>query len=187
LGTSLWRADLYEAGNICSIRYTIEALPDEETLVDDLTGAIALYGELRQSVGWQAEDAIILEANEADQGKSLKQAKRYVQHRSIERQPSHSRAVKKAQGYRCKGCDKLLVDKYGDVASDLIDAHHLTPLSSLDEGEIVSFDPVDDFAVLCPNCHRVIHRLEDPSDLEALRILIETARRAWVLIGRQSS
>jgi 5-methylcytosine-specific restriction protein A len=45
-------------------------------------------------------------------------------------------------------------------------------LSALAEGALVTFDPRTDFAVLCPTCHRVIHRLEDVGDLPALRALI---------------
>ena len=36
------------------------------------------------------------------------------------------------------------------------------------------FDPLKDLTVLCPNCHRAIHRLEDPSDLKEIRRLIAT-------------
>ena len=32
-----------------------------------------------------------------------------------------------------------------------------------------------DFSVLCANCHRMIHRLDDSSDLEKLKRLIKNA------------
>jgi predicted HNH restriction endonuclease len=33
----------------------------------------------------------------------------------------------------------------------------------------VTYDVAADFAVLCANCHRMIHRTEDPSDLETFK------------------
>jgi hypothetical protein len=43
-----------------------------------------------------------------------------------------------------------------------------TPISEL-KGQRVSLDPAHDFAVLCANCHRMIHRFEHPEDIEAFR------------------
>lgn len=169
LETRLWRADLYEAGVIANRRYDVADLPDEESLIDDLREALLLYEMLRQNGGWSAEDEILQDAAPAGKADTLTQAKVYRQHRVIERQPSHSKAVKKALGHRCMGCDFKLEDLYGEVAKELIEAHHLTPLATLSDGAVVTFDPRKDFAVLCPNCHAVIHRMDDPSDLEGLR------------------
>ena len=52
------------------------------------------------------------------------------------------------------------------------DSAKLTTLVGLEEGVIVRYDVATDFAVLCPNCHRMIHRMEDPSDLYKLRALL---------------
>jgi 5-methylcytosine-specific restriction protein A len=65
-----------------------------------------------------------------------------------------------------------LSERYGPVAVGLIEAHHLRPISSLEEGVPVTYNVATDFAVLCPNCHRIIHRMPDPSDLAALRGLV---------------
>ena len=37
----------------------------------------------------------------------------------------------------------------------------------------VKYDLKTDFAVLCSNCHRTIHRHRDPSDLVSFRALIK--------------
>lgn len=71
------------------------------------------------------------------------------------------------------GCEFEMSELYGEAASGLIEAHHLTPLSHLADGSVVQLNPKRDFAVLCPNCHRVIHRLERPEDLDALRKAIQ--------------
>lgn len=172
LGTDSWRGQLYEPSVVVGVEYDPQNLPSEDHLRKDLEEALSLYRHLRMSGGWSPDDEIMNEARDERGAQTLEQAKRYRQHRSIERQAGHSKEVKKRQGTICKGCGKDMADVYGEVAQGLIDAHHLTPLSSLEEGEVAQFDPVADFAVLCPNCHRVIHRMGDPSDLNALRDLV---------------
>ena len=172
LGTSSWRGKLYEPGVVVGVEYQTDSLPREEDLLLDLKEALSLYRHLSMSGGWSADDEIMVEAREERGAQTLRQAKRYRRHRAIERQPGHSNEVKRRQGTICKGCEKDMADVYGEVTRGLIDAHHLTPLSSLEEGEIANFDPVKDFAVLCPNCHRVIHRMDDASDIAALRQLV---------------
>ena len=170
LGVDLWRGQLYEAGDVLNSVYKSSALPTEEDLRQDLREAVNLYNGLIASGGWEPDDQIAKVAeDEAGIVGDLVQAKRYKLHRAIERQATHSKAVKRIQGYRCKGCLKRMDENYGEIAAELIEAHHLAPLSSLAESQAVTFDPETDFAVLCPNCHSVIHRMEDVSNISALR------------------
>jgi 5-methylcytosine-specific restriction protein A len=57
----------------------------------------------------------------------------------------------------CQVCDVDLGEVYGDIGAGYIEAHHLTPFASLD-GRATELDPRDDFAVVCPNCHRMLHK-----------------------------
>jgi 5-methylcytosine-specific restriction protein A len=52
--------------------------------------------------------------------------------------------------------------------TEIFEAHHLIPIAML-KGQKVSRNPKTDFAVLCANCHRMIHRFESPWDLDAFR------------------
>lgn len=169
---TLWRGKLYEAGTVAAIEYDTAELPSDEQMVADLKEAVALYEHLNRDGGWIADDEILHAAVADEVAISLEQAKRYRQHRSIERQTSHSKVVKKKLGTRCMGCDFELRDLYGEIAQGVIEAHHLTALASLEDNETVRFDPAKDFAVLCPNCHRIIHRMDDCGDIEGLRALI---------------
>jgi HNH endonuclease len=49
-----------------------------------------------------------------------------------------------------------------------IEAHHLIPLSQL-KGKRVALDPKNDVAVLCANCHRMVHRSGYVSDVDLFR------------------
>ncbi len=177
LGSKLWRATLYEKGQILGVAYDTRALPDDAELTADLHEALALYDMAQKKGGWAAEDEIIKEAANDGVNTSLDEALKYRQHRSIERQSNHAARVKKLQGTRCKGCDRDMVEVYGEIGKGLIHAHHLTPLSKLAvTAEPVKLDALKDFAVLCPNCHAIIHRMEDVGDVAGLRALV---RREW--------
>jgi 5-methylcytosine-specific restriction enzyme A len=66
-------------------------------------------------------------------------------------------------------------EKYGKLGSGFIEAHHLRPIASLKEGSAAVYDVKKDLAVLCSNCHRMIHRSDDPSDLKAFRKMVRPA------------
>jgi 5-methylcytosine-specific restriction protein A len=172
LNTDVWRADLYEHGVVLSTSYKRADLPSDGDLKRDLEEALRLYRSVLDQGGWAADDQITAEAVRELGEVTLTEAKVYRRHRQIERNPSHSRLVKQIQGTVCKGCGKDPAQTYGPIAAGMVEAHHLRPLSDLAAGETVTFDPRTDFAVLCPTCHRVIHRLEDAGDLEALRALV---------------
>lgn len=78
-------------------------------------------------------------------------------------------------GLRCRCCDGLLEETYGDAARDLIHVHHLTPLSAIPEG--AQIDPVTDLRPVCPNCHGVIHTKEPPYTIEEVRAMLVNASK----------
>jgi 5-methylcytosine-specific restriction protein A len=170
VGATVWRGKLYEQGCVLAKEYDARRLPPEAEMVADLSEALDLYARLKREGGWAAEDSMLEEAEEdqiANQG--LQQSKTYRQHRTVERDPGHAKLVKKKQGTRCRACDLEMSEVFGNFAEGICDAHHLVPLATLEQGTTVTFDPIKDFAVLCPSCHRAIHRTDDPSDLSALR------------------
>ena len=173
---SVWRSRLYEAGTVCAVRYSAGKLPSEQELVADLSEAMIAYDALIRSGTWSADDDLISDAEDAGRPNSVQEAKIYRQHRKIERSGKAVKQVKALLGTTCMGCQIVMGKVYGPVAEGYIEAHHLKPLSSYDDGEKITLDPSKDFAVLCANCHRVIHRMEDTSDIQALRDLLAMMR-----------
>ena len=84
---------------------------------------------------------------------SLEGQKFFKQSRIAERDPSLSRNAKDLNRKRngnlivCEGCD------LADSDAGLFDAHHLNPIAT---GERQTH--MEDFAILCPTCHRWAHR-----------------------------
>lgn len=79
-------------------------------------------------------------------------------------------------GLKCRCCNALLEETYGDAARDLIHVHHLTPLSAIPDGAVI--DPVTDLRPVCPNCHGVIHTKEPPYTIEEVRAMLGNSNRS---------
>lgn len=57
---------------------------------------------------------------------------------------------------KCACCDFDFFATYGEVGKGFIEAHHTKPVSTLHEnGEETS---IEDIALVCSNCHRMLHR-----------------------------
>ena len=160
----------YEAGHAFGCEYRIASLPVEAVLLQDLKEAIRLYRILIVQGG----GSILSDGDAADAGlekATITEKRFYVAHRKIERNPRAANAAKQAHGLICQACGFDFETVYGDAAAGYIEAHHLIPLSKIPEGQSVELDPTRDFAVLCANCHRTIHRKEAPKSVEELRNL----------------
>ena len=106
----------------------------------------------------QSEDEAII-SDDDDQvfpeGKEI-----YKLHRTIER---NSAVVKLAKQVglrndpllRCQACGFSFVQTYGSLGEGFIEAHHILPLSELTEETETK---IEDIALVCSNCHRMIHR-----------------------------
>jgi hypothetical protein len=97
------------------------------------------------------------------------ETRKYAFHRKIERNRTAAKQAKKFHGTRCQACDLNFEQRYGEIGKGFIEAHHLKPIASLEEGVAVTYDVAADFAVLCANCHRMIHRSDDPSNLSLFK------------------
>lgn len=146
----------YEAGNICAKFYPLGSLPSEEQLRWDLTNMVELYEALVQGETNSEVSNTTVEGDEPPK-MAYEDATRFRMHKRIERNASLAKAVKKHHGYSCQVCNTNFEARYGEIGKEYIEAHHLKPLASL-KGKKVAMDPAMDFAVLCANCHRMIHR-----------------------------
>lgn len=145
----------YEAGNICAKYYPSGQLPNEAQLVGDLSAMLQLYEALIQ--GETASDTVSMLEGDEPPEIHYEDASRFRMHKRIERNSGLSKRVKQLHGFTCQVCGTNFEHKYGEIGKDYIEAHHLKPLASL-KGNKVAMDPTKDFAVLCANCHRMIHR-----------------------------
>lgn len=73
----------------------------------------------------------------------------------------------------CEACAFSFDEVYGDYAKGVIDVHHIRPLASLLPNTLTK---LSDLMLLCPNCHRVVHRKKTPLTPAELGDLLDTAR-----------
>lgn len=67
-------------------------------------------------------------------------------------------AIRENKMLNCEVCGFSFLDTYGEVGEGFIEAHHINPLSEK-EGECVT--KKEDIALICSNCHRMLHRKEN--------------------------
>lgn len=98
--------------------------------------------------------------------------------RKAEREPSLRKDAFDHHKYDCMVCGFNFGKFYGDWGSEWAEVHHLIPFST-NKGKERNTDPLTDLAVVCANCHRMIHRKKEVAlTLEELRAKIETAKKA---------
>ncbi len=165
-GGSANLSSYYEAGNICSIYYPLEELPDDATLKADLRRFVDMYFVL---VSREPELFERAEAEEDETSLGEEDLRKLREHKRVERNRKLAQKAKLAHGYSCRACGFDFEQKYGTIGKAFIEAHHLTPLAEF-KGQRLTLDAKKDFTVLCSNCHRMIHRTAVVHSVEEFRI-----------------
>ncbi|MGG5143871.1 MULTISPECIES: HNH endonuclease [Alcaligenes] len=73
----------------------------------------------------------------------------------------------------CEACSFDFAVTYGEVGNDFCEVHHTKPLGSRNGSETTS---LQDLAVLCSNCHSIIHRTKPMWSVAALALHLAAAR-----------
>lgn len=100
-------------------------------------------------------------------------------HRIKERKPRmirHKKQVVLAATGRliCEVCDFDFVSFYGkQLGEGFAECHHRIPLAELVEESLTR---LEDLAIVCANCHRMLHRSQPMVSVEQLRSLVLTRR-----------
>jgi len=114
-------------------------------------------------------------ADEDDESACPEGAEKYRWHRDLERDEKVARKAKSKRlsetgKLECEACDFDFATKYGDRGVGFIEAHHKTPVSQLD-GK--THTKVSDLALVCSNCHRMLHRGPSLLSVDELRALLQ--------------
>jgi predicted HNH restriction endonuclease len=119
------------------------------------------------------------EEKDADEDEAYPEGReRWRLHRNKERnQKAVSRKKKKVMAAEgkllCEVCDFDFALVYGHLGKGFAECHHRVPLSQLTQEHFVR---LDDLAIVCANCHRMLHRCPFYT-VEELRELILDRRR----------
>ena len=77
--------------------------------------------------------------------------------------------LKSAGKLDCEVCGFDFLENYGERGEGFIECHHIKPLSESDEGNETK---INDLALLCANCHRMVHVRKPWLSIEELKSLI---------------
>lgn len=123
------------------------------------------YGQLEQTTA-QDIASLLAEETYAEGGKKTTLINRY------ERNPQVRVAAIRLHGMCCQACGFNFQAVYGEWGRDYIEVHHVKQVSNYD-GE-VRVNPATDMAVLCANCHRMIHRrATHPLTIDELKAMLK--------------
>ena len=150
---------------------------------DELSGDPALVRALAAAI--QAGAAVAPEAAalpEQDEGEVGEGRVLYRLHRARERNRSivkkKKAAVLNAGGtLACEACDLVFAEMYGPVGGDYIEVHHRVPLHV--SGPTTT--RLADLALICANCHRMIHQSKPWLTVEELAKAVATRRDSVVV------
>lgn len=81
-----------------------------------------------------------------------------------------SQALARDGQLRCEACAFVFCEKYGDLGVGFIECHHTVPVYTLRKE---SQTRLEDVALVCSNCHRMIHRSKARVTIKDLRELVK--------------
>ncbi|WP_117196495.1 helix-turn-helix domain-containing protein [Rhizobium terrae] len=111
-----------------------------------------------------------LEVTEAEEGRVLTSL-----HRSRERnrklvEQRKAMALRDGKGIRCEGCGFEYAEKYGEHGRGFIEVHHTIPLHTLPQSMTTR---LEDLALVCADCHRMIHAKAQWLTMGALQEIVK--------------
>jgi hypothetical protein len=101
-------------------------------------------------------------------------AESYRTHIRRERDPAlvkkaKDRALEKNRNLQCEVCGFDFTKKYGELGKGFIECHHTIPISKLKPKETTK---LKDIALLCSNCHRMVHRKNPLPKRKSLKTIL---------------
>jgi len=112
---------------------------------------------------------------EAEEGRVLTRLHRVRERSRKLVEAAKAAALKKHGRLACEACGFEFSAKYGEVGFGLIDVHHTKPVHTLLEGDKTR---LQDLALLCANCHRVVHSSRRWLSIEQVAQLIREREEA---------
>ncbi|MCY4580840.1 MAG: HNH endonuclease [Chloroflexi bacterium] len=79
--------------------------------------------------------------------------------------------LKKTGALECEVCAFNFEETYGDLGKEFAECHHKVPLSEIDS---VTTTYLSDLAIVCANCHRMLHRSKPSLSIAKLRNMLDS-------------
>ncbi|HET8940704.1 MAG TPA: HNH endonuclease [Rudaea sp.] len=132
-----------------------------------------LLRQAKKPRAWSLTASVKKEAREGE--------RRLAAHTRLERSSALVAALKKDRMARhngrlpCEVCGFDFLENYGPIGAGFAEAHHKISLAESPEGGRIA--SLADLAVVCSNCHRMLHRHPEYPNIESLRNRVRHARK----------
>jgi 5-methylcytosine-specific restriction protein A len=134
---------------------------DQSELVAQLANAIKVCTA-------KPESEIPTDDEEAMEGRILTRVHRFRERNQAMVQKRKKQRVEECGSLTCEACGFDFAAIYGERGTGFAECHHKVPLS--ESGETKT--RVEDLAVLCANCHRMIHVRKPMITVDELRVIL---------------
>jgi hypothetical protein len=148
----------------------VSAPKTQPDLFGDLPSAADAPTDDQQDHAQQGATADDLEGAAFPEGRVAYRLHRFRERNKAVIDQAKSLAKKRHGRLLCQVCDFDFEAVYGAVGKDYIEGHHTRPLSEL-AGETETL--VEEIALVCANCHRMLHRRRPWLTMTKLKNLVE--------------
>ena len=100
-------------------------------------------------------EEVVSDEEEGEEGQVLTRTHRYRERDTRLVKRKKNRVLRRTGKLRCEVCCFDFSAVYGDRGDGFIECHHTRPLSELQPGQRTA---LSELALVCSNCHRMIHR-----------------------------
>lgn len=114
------------------------------------------------------------EITEAPEGKVFTRLHRYRERNRGLVETRKNAALRASGRLECEACAFDFAIAYGERGRGFIEAHHTKPVHTLSEGDRTR---LEDLALLCANCHRMVHASQPWLTLDQLRATLSDKGR----------
>lgn len=141
----------------------------------DISNLRKLAFAIEKGIYWLIQVGAINEqiSEEFAEGRVLTRIHNYKERNSTVVKKKKESVLRKENKLVCEACSFDFAEVYGELGYGFAECHHTVPLSKLEENHKTV---VEDLAILCANCHRIIHRSKPMLSVKELREAISKRR-----------
>jgi 5-methylcytosine-specific restriction protein A len=139
---------------------------DNRNRLSDTARAIIALADVSDALAQDPD-----EGAEASEGRVLTRVHRYRERNAKLRSKKIASVLANRKSVACEVCDFDFEARYGEHGRGFIEVHHLLPLHELSEARS---NKLEDLALVCANCHRMLHAAKPWLTLDELKGMIIT-------------
>jgi len=112
-----------------------------------------------------------LDEEEFEEGRVLTRVHKARERSRVATQKKKVSVLKRTGALACEACGFDFKEVYGDLGDGFAECHHTVPVSQLKSGQKTR---LSELAILCANCHRMIHKSKPMLTVAQLKELLAT-------------